>query len=68
MGKKGIRGLKTKMGRESCISTGGAVGPSSTMEVYKLEETEEGVLVEVGSPEQWHSRKGSSRSESCHEF
>ena len=32
MGRRGIRDLKTRVGRGSCISTGGADRPSGTVE------------------------------------
>ena len=52
MGKRGIGGLKARVGRECCISRRGPDGPSSTVEVYKLEKPEGvTVLVGVGSPE-----------------
>ena len=38
MGRKGIRGLKTRVGPEHCIAQERPDGPSSTVEVYKLEE------------------------------
>ena len=48
------KGEKLKVGREYCISKGGPDGSGSTVEVYKLEESEEEdtVLVGVGSPEE----------------
>ena len=54
MGKWGIRGLETKMGRECSISSG---GPDYTVEVYISEESEEGVTA-----------GGSSKSESFQEL
>ena len=42
MGKRGIRGLKTRVGRECSISRGGL---GFTVEVYMSEEFEEGVTV-----------------------
>ena len=36
MGKKGIRGLKARVGRECCISRG---EPNGAVEVYKPEES-----------------------------
>ena len=37
MGIRGIRGLEARVKRECCISRGGPDGPSSTVEVYKME-------------------------------
>ena len=48
MGRKGITGLKVRVGWECCISRKGPDGPSSTLEVYKLEESKEEVVVLVG--------------------
>ena len=42
MGRWGIRGLKTRVGRECSISRG---GPDCTVEVYILGDSEEGVTV-----------------------
>ena len=42
MGRRGIRGLETRVGRECSISRG---GPDCTVEVYVSEESEEGVIV-----------------------
>ena len=42
MGRKGIRGLKARMGREYCISKG---KPGGTVEVYRPEESEGEVTV-----------------------
>ena len=42
MGRWGIRGLETEMGREHSISRG---GPDCTVEVYMSEESEEVVTV-----------------------
>ena len=42
MSRRGIRGLKTRAGRESCISREEL---DCTVEVDKLEESEEGVAV-----------------------
>ena len=42
MGRWGIRGLNTRVGRECCFSRG---GPDCTVEVYMSEESEEGVTV-----------------------
>ena len=42
MGRRGIRGLETRMGRECSNSRGGL---DSTVEVYVLEESEGGVTV-----------------------
>ena len=42
MGRWGIRGLETRLGRECSISRG---GPDRTLEVYMSEESEEGVTV-----------------------
>ena len=49
-----IRGLKARVGQESCISRGGLDGPGSTVEVNKMEESkeEDAVLTGVGSPEE----------------
>ena len=41
MGRWGIRGLKTRVGRECSISRG---GPDSAVEVYVSEESEEGEI------------------------
>ena len=61
MGRMGIRGLKTRVGRECCISRGGA---DCTVEVYMSEESEEEVTVlRVGA-----QQGGSSKSESCQEL
>ena len=40
MGRWGIRGLETRVGQECSISR---EGPHSTVEVYVLEESEEGL-------------------------
>ena len=40
MGRWGIRGLESRVGQECCISRGGS---DCTVEVYVLEESEEGV-------------------------
>ena len=68
MGGRGIRALKANVGQECCISIGVADGPNCTVEVYKLEESEEEdtVLVGIGFPEEtgrrtaysFESRKG----------
>ena len=58
MGRWGIRGLETRVGRECSISRR---GPDSTMEVYVSEESEEGEL-------QCYGRGSSSKSESCQEL
>ena len=42
MGRWGMRGLETRVGRESSISR---EGPDCTVEVYMSEESEEGVTV-----------------------
>ena len=42
MGRWGIGGLETRVGRECSISR---EGPDSTVEVYMSEESEEGVTV-----------------------
>ena len=42
MGRWGIRGLETRVGRKCSISRG---GPDCTVEVYMSEESEEGVTV-----------------------
>ena len=57
MGRWGIRGLETRVGRECSIRRG---GPDCTVEVYMLQESEEGVTV------LWQG--GSSKSESCQEL
>ena len=54
MGRWGIRGLETRMRRESSISRGG--GPNSTVEVYVSEESKEG-------ESQCYGRGSSSKSE-----
>ena len=47
MGRRGIRGLKMRVGRECSISRG---GPDCTVEVCRLEESEEEVTVlQVGT-------------------
>ena len=55
MGRWGIRGLETRVGRECSISRG---GPDSTVEVYVSEERGVTVL----------RKGGSSKSESCQEL
>ena len=40
MGRRGIRGLKTRVGRECSISRGGL---DCTVQIYMLEESKEGV-------------------------
>ena len=57
MGRWGIRGLETRVGRECSISRG---GPDCTVEVYISEESEEVVTV------LWQG--GSSKSESSQEL
>ena len=57
MGRWGIRGLETRVGRECIISRG---GPDCTVEVYMSEESDEVVTV--------LRKGGSSRSESCQEL
>ena len=42
MGRWGIRGLETRVGRECSISRG---GPDCTVEVYMSEKSEAGVTV-----------------------
>ena len=42
MGRWGIRGLETRVGRESSVSRGGL---DCTVEVYMSEKSEEGVRV-----------------------
>ena len=61
MGRWGIRGLKTRVGRECSNSRG---GPDCTLEIYMSGEYEEEVTVlRVGT------RQGSSsKSESCQEL
>ena len=54
MGRWGIRGWETRVGREWSISRG---GPDCTEEVYMSGESEEGVTV--------LRQGGSSKSESC---
>ena len=47
MDRRGIRGLKTRMGRDCSISIG---GPDCTVEIYMSKEYEEGVTVlQVGT-------------------
>ena len=58
MGRRGIRGLETRMGRECSISRGGL---DSTVEVYVSEESEEGGVTVL-------RQGGSSKSESCQEL
>ena len=48
MGGRRIRCLKMRMGRECCISREGTDQPGSTVEIYKLEESEEEDTVLVG--------------------
>ena len=58
MGKREIRGLKTRVRRKCSISRG---GPDCTVEVYKSEKSEEEITVlQVGT-----QQGGSSRNESC---
>ena len=57
MGRRGIRGLETRVGRESNISKG---GPDCRGEVYMSEESEEGVKV--------LRQGGNSKSESFQEL
>ena len=54
MGRRGIRGLKTRVGRRAALAQGVPNRPSSIMEIYNLEESEEEVIVFVGlrSPEE----------------
>ena len=60
MSRRRIRSLKTRMGRDCCISRG---EPDCTVEVYMSEESEERVTVlRVGT-----QHGGSSKSESCQE-
>ena len=54
MGSRRIRGLKARMGRKWCISRGG--GPNRTVEVYKLDESEEEVT--MLSPEKTGMQQG----------
>ena len=61
MGLRGIRSLKTRVGRECSISRG---GPDCPAEVYVSEESEERVTVLRVETQQG----GSSKSESCQEF
>ena len=49
MGRRGIRGLKTRVGRECSISRG---LPDCTVEVYRSEESEEEVTVLRGGTQQ----------------
>ena len=60
MGRRGIRGLKTRVGRECSISK----GLDCTVEVYVSEESEERVTVLRVETQ----RGGSSKSESCQEL
>ena len=57
MGRWGIRGLETRVGRECCINRG---GPRCTVEVYMSEKSEEAIAV--------LRQGGSSKSESYQEF
>ena len=54
MGRRRIRCLKARVGREYHIGRGGPDKPGSTVEVIKLEKSEkkDTVLVGVGSPEE----------------
>ena len=67
MGGKGIRGLKARVRQECCINREGPDGPSSTVELYKLEKSGEEVtvLIGVGSSEEAGS---AAPGESCLEF
>ena len=58
MGRWGIRGLESRVGRECSISRG---GPVSTVEVYMPEEFEDGGVTVL-------QQRGSSKSESCQEL
>ena len=60
MGRRGIRGLKMRVGQKCSISRG---GPDCTVEIYMSEESEEGVSFTSGV-----TAGGSSKNESCHEF
>ena len=75
MGGKKTRSLKARVGLECCISRDGPDGPGSTVEVPKLEESEEEdtALDVVGSPKEagradvraassFESRKGEKRA------
>ena len=61
MGRWGIRGLETRVGRECSISRG---RPDSTVEVYMSGESEERVT--VLRVKTWQG--GSSKSVSCQEL
>ena len=65
MSRRGIRGLKTRVGLECYISRGGPDRASGTVEVNKLEESEEEVtvLVDVGSPEEARTQHGGQLQE-----
>ena len=61
MGRRGISGMKTRVGRECSISKGEL---DCIVEVYMSEESEERVTVlQVGT-----QQGGSSKSESSQEF
>ena len=61
MGRRGVRDLKTRMGRECSISRR---GPDCIVKIYMSEESEEGITVlRVGT-----RQGGSSKGESCQEF
>ena len=64
-GLKEIGGLKARVGLECCASREGEDGQSSTVEVYKLEESKEEVtvLVDVGSPEEAGTQEGGQLQE-----
>ena len=57
MGRKGIGGLKARMGCQCCISRR---GPDQAVEVYQLEKSkvEVTVLVGVGSPKKVGTQQG----------
>ena len=61
MGRRGIRGLKTRVGLECSISGRGLV---CTVEVYVSEESKEEITV----LREGTQHGGSSKSESCQEF
>ena len=51
MGRLGITGLKTRVGQECSISR---EGPDCTVEIYRLEESEQVVTVlRVGTQQGW---------------
>ena len=65
MGRRGIRGLKTRVGRRAALAQGVPNRPSSITEIYNLEESEEEVIVFVGlrSPEETGTQQGGQLQE-----